>query len=207
MRGEDGDDERADAGDRRRDDQRQPAAAAEKTAQQRQMLVFGVFGNEPLRGRAEAEIDHAADEQHPSPGIDVDAEFEAAHPAREQNLRAEGEKRADHADQKGRAGETPRQRGVAAVGKERAQPLYCGAEVCVPRRAPVRTRRMLRSDRCHKNLCTRRRERSSGRHGTVSKEALRFGWKKLTITAGTQTAPHARTRHAWLVPASTTGRQ
>ena len=35
----------------------------------------------------EAEIDHAAEQQHPGPHIDVDAELERAHPAREQHLR------------------------------------------------------------------------------------------------------------------------
>jgi hypothetical protein len=83
--------------------------------------VLGVFGNEALRGGAEAEVDHAADQQHPGPGVDVDAEIEAAHPARQQNLRDEGEQRADHADEEGGAGEAPRQGGVAAVRKQGAQ--------------------------------------------------------------------------------------
>ena len=55
-------------------------------------------------------IDHAADQQHPGPGIDVDAEFEAAHPARQQDLRHEGDRRADHADDECCAGKAAHQR-------------------------------------------------------------------------------------------------
>src|SRR5256885_11059490 len=39
-------------------------------------------GNEALRRGGEPEIDHAAEEEHPGPHVDVDAEFERAHPAR-----------------------------------------------------------------------------------------------------------------------------
>ena len=111
--------DRARAGDRARDDQGQPAAAAEKSAQQSEFFMFGVFRDEALRGRRQPEIGHAADQQHPSPSINVDAEFEAAHPAREQDLRDKCDRRAGHADDEGRARKTPYQRRVAAVGKKR----------------------------------------------------------------------------------------
>src|SRR5208282_3942501 len=61
--------------------------------------MLGVFGDEALRRRAEAEIDHAAEKQHPGPGIDVDAEFKTAHPARQQDLRDKGDQRADDTDE------------------------------------------------------------------------------------------------------------
>ena len=122
---------------------REPAAAAEIAAQQRELAVLGVFGNEALRGRAEAEIDHAADQQHPRPGIDVDAEFEDAHPSRQQNLRDKGDGRTDDADKKGRARQPARQRGLAAVGKQRMNAGDAAAERCPPRgRAPLPTRRL-----------------------------------------------------------------
>ena len=126
---------RAETGDAGGDASREPAAAAEIAAQQRELAVFGVFGNEALRGRAEAEIDHAADQQHPGPGIDVNAEFEDAHPSRQQNLRDEGDGRADDADKKGRAREPPHQRGIAAVGKQR---MHAGDAAAEPRAAPRR---------------------------------------------------------------------
>ena len=79
--------------------------AAEIATQQREPLVFGVFGDEALRGRAEPEVDDATDQQQPGPGIDVDAEFEAAEPARQHNLRNIGEQRGDDPDDEGGAGE------------------------------------------------------------------------------------------------------
>jgi hypothetical protein len=48
--------------------------------------VLGVFGDEALRRRAKPEIDHGAHQQQPGPAVDEDAEIEAAHPARQQDL-------------------------------------------------------------------------------------------------------------------------
>ena len=56
--------------------------------------ALGVFRNEALRGDRQAEVDDVADQQHPGPDVDVDAEFEAAHPAGEQDLRQEDDGRA-----------------------------------------------------------------------------------------------------------------
>ena len=55
------------------------------------------------------DVGQRADHQHPGPHIDVDAEFEAAHPAREQHLRHEREQRAGDADQEHFAGGELRQ--------------------------------------------------------------------------------------------------
>ena len=162
-----------DSGDRP-EQQREPAAAAEKSAQQGEPLIFHVFGDEALCRRAETEVDHTADQEHPGPGIDVDPEFETAHPPRQQDLRHEGDRRADHPDEESRTREAPHQRRVAAVGKERVRPRDRAVNLPapgngrrqaqgiapkaaprnMPRRAPERTRRVLGTDRCHEDLCT-----------------------------------------------------
>ena len=142
----------------RTEQQCQPAAAAEKAAQQSEAFLLGIFGDEALRGRAQSEIDHAADQKDPSPAINVNAELEAPHPARQQNLRHEGERRADHPDEKGGAGEPPHQRGIAAVGKQRVHALdgvadmraegyrIEDARMHVQGFAPIATRRGLGTD-------------------------------------------------------------
>ena len=94
--------------------------------------MFGVLGNEALGRRAEPEIDDTADQHHPGPGIDVDAEFEAAEPARHHDLRQEGEQGADDANDESGAGETPGDRGVAAVGDKGAQPRHGAAQFHAP---------------------------------------------------------------------------
>ena len=141
--------------------------------------MFGVFGDEALRRRGEPEIGHAADQQHPGPGINVDAEFEAAHPAREQNLRDKGDRRRGHANDESGAGKTPHQRRVAAVGEQRMGPRHRAVDLFAPRdgrrqtpgRAPNRTRRVLGTDRCHRYLCAAASwsaRRSDRRQGTVN---------------------------------------
>src|SRR6185437_6678011 len=88
----------------------QPQAAAEETAQQREVPMLDVFGDQALRRRAESEIDHAADQEHPGPDVDIDAELEAAEPARQYDLRDEGQHRAGDANEERGAGKPPRQR-------------------------------------------------------------------------------------------------
>ena len=140
-------------GDRRRDDEREPAAADEKAAQQRELLMLGIFGDEALRRRAEPDIADAADQQQPGPGINVNAEFEAAEPARQHDLRHEGQERGDDADDEGGTGETPHQRRIAAAGKQRTPACDRAVELRLPRGQPMRTRRLLGTDRCHNDLC------------------------------------------------------
>ena len=89
-----------------RDADREPAAAGNEAAQQREQSAVAVFRNEALRRGAEPEIDRLSDHQHPGPDIDVDAELEGAHPAREQHLRAESQDGAADADQEHCAGKT-----------------------------------------------------------------------------------------------------
>ena len=134
-----------------------------------------------VSGEAEAEIDHAADEQHPGPGIDVEAEFETAHPARQQDLREKGNRRADHADEEGGAGETPHQRGIAAVGKQRVSARDRVIDIRAQEGERVRTPgSVLGPDRSHKYLCAAAGKNVGGVE-IASKEPLTFGSKKLTI--------------------------
>ena len=81
-----------------------PAAADQEAAQPVEVVALGVFGNDALRGERQAEMDDVADQQQPGPGVDVDAELDAAHPARQQDLRQEDDRRAGDADDEGRAG-------------------------------------------------------------------------------------------------------
>ena len=66
---------------------------------------------------AKPEIGQVADHRHQRPDIDVDAELEAAHPAREQDLRQVDQAGAEHADQERRAGDPLRDRAVAGVAE------------------------------------------------------------------------------------------
>ena len=107
----------------RRERKHEPARAGEKAAQQFELLPAGIFGNEALRRGGETEIDQPADQQHPGPGIDVDAEFERAHPAREQHLREIGERGGDDTDEERRAGGALRTRVVGTIGKPAAHQI------------------------------------------------------------------------------------
>ena len=109
------DGERAADSDGDRGADRQPAAAVDEAAQQRTGLGVGIFGSETLRRRSETEVGEFADHKHPGPDIDVDAELESAHPAGEQDLRAEHQRRADNADQKRGAGDLLRNGIVARI--------------------------------------------------------------------------------------------
>ena len=124
--------ERTETCDQRRDRQRHPSAAGQEAAQQRKGAQAGIFRDEALRRRRQAEIDQRTDQQHPGPDIDVDAEFMLAHPARQEYLDEIDERRARDPDQECGAGHALRQRAVAAVGEprasarmERARPWAC----------------------------------------------------------------------------------
>ena len=90
--------------DRGRGREDDPAAAEQEAAQPVEIVALGVFGNGALRGERQSEMDDVADHLQPGPGIDVDAELDAAHPARQQDLRQEDDHRAGDADDEGRAG-------------------------------------------------------------------------------------------------------
>jgi hypothetical protein len=64
-----------------------PATAGDEAAQAVEIAVLSVLRNIALCGDRQTEVQNITDQQHPSPGIDVNAEFETAHPAREQDLR------------------------------------------------------------------------------------------------------------------------
>ena len=101
----------------------EPAAAGEKSAQHVEPACAGVFRDEALRAGGDAEIDQPAEEQHPGPHIDVDAELERAHPAREQHLAAVEQRGARDADQERGARGALRARAVRAVGHPGAHSL------------------------------------------------------------------------------------
>ena len=106
---------------RGRDAECHPAAAGQIAAQFGERAAFGIFRNETLRGGGETEIGKPADQHHPGPDIDEDAEFVAAHPARQRHLRAVSEHGADDADQERGAGDALRDRAMALIGKPRAR--------------------------------------------------------------------------------------
>ena len=95
-----------------------PAAAGQEAAQQRVLGACAIFRNDFLRRGRDAEIHHAAEQQHPGPDIDVDAVIRAAHPARQQDLREIGESRAEHADDENGAGKLARQRRFVAAAQK-----------------------------------------------------------------------------------------
>src|SRR5581483_11385781 len=121
-----------------------------EAAQQRRLLAFGIFGDKALRGRTEAKVADAADQQQPGPGIDVNAELVAAEPAGEHDLRQEGEQRRGDAKEKGSAGQTAHQRQVAGAGEQRQAAPDGALNVNKPGDAPA-TRRLLGTNRCHNN--------------------------------------------------------
>jgi hypothetical protein len=93
----------------------QPAASRQEAAQAVEIAAGAVFGNEALRRIGDAQRAQHAEEADPGPGIDVDAEFEASHPARQQHLAEIDDPGAGDADEKGAAGESLRRRMVAAL--------------------------------------------------------------------------------------------
>ena len=103
---------------------RHPAAARQEAAQQRVLAAGAILRDQFLRRRRDAEIHHAAEQQHPGPDVDIDAVIRAAHPAREQDLRQIGERRTDDADDENRAGQPPGQGGFAGTSQQRSQPRH-----------------------------------------------------------------------------------
>ncbi len=94
---------------------RGPAAAREKAAQEIEAAAFGVLRDEALRGGGEPQVGEIADQQHPGPDIDVDAELEGSEPAREHDLGGIDQRRAEHADHEGCARHALGDGAVAAV--------------------------------------------------------------------------------------------
>src|SRR5450759_4422695 len=110
--------DRANNADRRGDAEGEPARGCKKSAQPVEGLEFGVFRNEAPRRRRQAHVGERADHQHPGPHIDVDAEFETAHPACEQDLAGKREQRAADPYQKNVSGHELRQPAVAALSED-----------------------------------------------------------------------------------------
>jgi hypothetical protein len=109
----------ADGGRDRAEAEGEPAAAEQESAQTVELAVAEIFGNEALRRGGQTERHQRAEQEHPGPDINIDAEFEAAHPAREHDLGQKHDSGGSHPDQEGGAGDAARDRMIAAVGKER----------------------------------------------------------------------------------------
>ncbi|HEX6720964.1 MAG TPA: hypothetical protein VF107_05315, partial [Burkholderiaceae bacterium] len=92
---------RAEERERGRKPEGDPAAVDQEAAQRVDLVVVGVFGNESLRDQRQAEMHGVAGEHEPGPHRDIDAEVEAAHPARERDLRKEGDAGAGDPDGEG----------------------------------------------------------------------------------------------------------
>jgi hypothetical protein len=103
----------------------QPAASREEAAQAVEIAAGAVFRNESLRRIGDAQRAQHAEEADPGPGIDVDAEFEAPHPACQQHLAQIDDAGAGDADEKGAAGKTLGGRVVAAVRTPRRDAVAC----------------------------------------------------------------------------------
>ena len=123
MRGKEPHAERRERRPRGRHRDHEPAAAGEESAQHVEPACAGVFRDEALRAGGDAEIDQPAEQQHPGPHIDVDAELERAHPAREQHLADVDQRGARDADQERGAGGALRARAVRVVGHPGAHSL------------------------------------------------------------------------------------
>ena len=102
------------------DSDREPAARRDVPAQQVDHATFAIFRNEALCGGGEAEVERLADQQHPGPDIDVDAELEGAHPACEQHIGRIGQQRCGDADQEHGAGK-PLHQQLVGVAETRLQ--------------------------------------------------------------------------------------
>ena len=153
------------------DGERHPAAAGEEAAQQRVLAAGAIFRNDLLRRCRDAEIHHAAEQQHPGPDIDIDAVIRAAHPARQQDLREIGERCADDADDEDRAGQPPGDGGLAGAAKQRAQ-----ARDHAGRRERLRIAYPSRPQGC---IPETRRE-AAAMAGCIN-HSLRFGWVGLVV--------------------------
>jgi len=94
-------------------------AAGKEAAQAIEIAAGAIFGNEALRGRGNAERARHAEKADPGPDIDIDAEFEAPHPAREQHLAQIDDAGACDSDDEGGAGRALGGRAIARVGAPR----------------------------------------------------------------------------------------
>ena len=122
----------------------QPAAVADEATQQRHRLGVGILRDEALGGGCQPKVGKFADHQHPGEHVDVDAELEASHPARKQDLRAEHQRGADHTDKEGGASDLLRDRIMAGVVAPRA-----GTRDKASERTARRTSRCFGTDQRH----------------------------------------------------------
>ena len=138
------------------------------------VLAVAVFRNEALRGGGEPEIDRLPEQQHPGPDIDVDAELEGAHPAREQHLRAE--------EQRGAAtrirNTVPARRCTSMCSASSRRALSCDHEPSKrrPRRRRVLPRNPVSANARASASCGRDRRPGTAWEWRPSKEPLTFGW-------------------------------
>ena len=77
------------------------------------LILTDVFGATPCNA-----AQRLADQQYPGPYIDEDAEFECAHPARQQDVGDEGQRGSDDADHENGAGE-PMHHHLVGIAKAR----------------------------------------------------------------------------------------
>jgi hypothetical protein len=104
--------------------------AGKEAAQAIEIAAGAILGNEPLRGCGNAQCARHAKKTDPGPDMDIDAEFEAPHPARQQDLAQINDPGTCNPDDECRAGNALGRRSVARVrapgrdeGKEsRARP-------------------------------------------------------------------------------------
>ena len=137
----------------------------------RSNAAVAIFRNEALGRGGEPEIDNVAEQQHPGPDIDVDAELEAAHPARQQHLGA-----------KTSAALATRIRNTVPLRR-------CTRRCSALRMRALRRVQVSNSDgrcgtraACSEPVTAKRASAGGGRGRTVeggrpSKEPLTFGWK------------------------------
>ena len=118
--------------DRDRDADREPAAVDDEAAEQVDQSALAIFRNEALGGSGETEVERLADQQHPGPDVDEHAEFEGAHPAREQHVGDIGQDGRRDPDQEHGAGK-PLHQPLVGVAEAREQ-LRPGAAERPPRR-------------------------------------------------------------------------
>src|SRR5262249_12942753 len=102
-------------------------AAEQEAAQAAVVALRAVLGGEALGGRRDAARRPHAEESDPGPHIDVDAELEAAHPARQHHLGQIDDGGAGDADEKGGPGDALGDGAVAAVAAPGAEAADGGA--------------------------------------------------------------------------------
>ena len=173
--------------------ERHQAAAEQKAAQQIERAAFAVFRNEALGRGAEPEVERLADQQHPGPHIDIDAELEAAHPARQQHLRPVGQHRARHPQHEDGAGQALHQHVGAAELRPQPAQRHAGRDDCC-----------LPGNRSAPHEPPHRAPPRGSQAGSTSNELLTFGSGDRADFAGL--SPQSRRRPERPAPAAVVAR-